>query len=76
MATAMLVVGETGLPALLGILVFHDRTRPGFVPVAVIGFLCAVGGAVALSRFGEAETARPAGADGPDQDAAASSTTS
>jgi drug/metabolite transporter (DMT)-like permease len=77
LATAMLVVGETGLPALLGVLVFHDRTRPGFVPVAVVGFLCAVGGAVALSRFGEADTAHPAGgADGPDQDAAASSTTS
>ena len=76
LATATLVVGETGLPALLGVLVFHDRTRPGFVPVAVVGFLCAVGGAVALSRFGEADTPRPGGADGPDQDAAASSTTS
>lgn len=54
LATAMLVVGETAVPALLGITLFHDHTRPGFVPVAVIGFLCAVGGALSLSRFGEA----------------------
>ncbi|MBW8802645.1 MAG: hypothetical protein JF587_02110 [Catenulisporales bacterium] len=54
LATAMLVVGETGMPALLGITMFHDHTRHGFVPVAVVGFVCAVGGAVALSRFGEA----------------------
>ncbi|MEY9889319.1 drug/metabolite transporter (DMT)-like permease [Catenulispora sp. MAP12-49] len=53
-ATATLVVGETGLPALLGFTLFHDHTRHGFVPVAVVGFLCAVGGAVSLSRFGEA----------------------
>jgi drug/metabolite transporter (DMT)-like permease len=54
LATATLVVGETGLPALIGFVFLHDHTRTGFVPVAVIGFLCAVGGAVALSRFGEA----------------------
>jgi drug/metabolite transporter (DMT)-like permease len=53
LATATLVVGETGLPALLGFTVLHDHARPGFGPVALIGFLCAVGGAVALSRFGE-----------------------
>ncbi|MEZ0115596.1 drug/metabolite transporter (DMT)-like permease [Catenulispora sp. EB89] len=60
MATATLVVGETGLPALLGFTLFHDHTRHGFAPVAVVGFLCAVGGAVALSRFGEAQ-AGPSG---------------
>ncbi len=77
LATAMLVVGETGLPALLGILFFHDHTRAGFEPVAVIGFLCAVGGAVALSRFGEAEASDPPKADGAGgHGAAASSTTS
>lgn len=71
LATAMLVVGETGIPALLGITMFHDHTRPGFVPVAVVGFVCAVGGAVALSRFGEAEGSAAAreGA-GEDRDAA------
>src|SRR4051794_5719563 len=78
LATAMLVVGETGMPALLGITMFHDHTRPGFTPVAVVGFVCAVGGAVALSRFGEAEgsTSAPDAADteegaaGQDADAA------
>jgi drug/metabolite transporter (DMT)-like permease len=69
MATATLVVGETGLPALLGFTLFHDHTRHGFVPVAVVGFLSAVGGAVALSRFGEAE----AQANGGDQGAGAAS---
>ena len=72
MATATLVVGETGLPALLGFTVLHDHTRHGFVPVAVAGFLCAVGGAVALSRFGEAEVPAP-GADGQDVEAVSGS---
>jgi drug/metabolite transporter (DMT)-like permease len=72
MATATLVVGETGLPALLGFTLFHDHTRHGFVPVAVIGFLCAVGGAVALSRFGEAGA--PESASGTAQDAESSAT--
>jgi hypothetical protein len=66
------VVGETGLPALLGFTLFHDHTRHGFVPVAVIGFLCAVGGAVALSRFGEAGA--PESASGTAQDAESSAT--
>ncbi|MBS2535496.1 hypothetical protein KGQ20_22290 [Catenulispora sp. NF23] len=66
MATATLVVGETGLPALLGFTLFHDHTRHGFVPVAVVGFLCAVGGAVALSRFGEAEPHQSGPGDGQD----------
>lgn len=57
LATAMLVVGETALPALLGVVLFHDHTRSGYQPVATIGFLCAVGGAIALSRFGEAAPA-------------------
>jgi drug/metabolite transporter (DMT)-like permease len=59
---ATLVVAETAVPALIGILVFGDRTRPGYVPVAAIGFLLAVAGAVALARFGEpaAEPAEPA----------------
>jgi drug/metabolite transporter (DMT)-like permease len=64
LATAMLVVGETALPALLGVVLFHDHTRGGFEPVAVLGFLCAVGGAIALSRFGEAAPAHPGPDDG------------
>jgi drug/metabolite transporter (DMT)-like permease len=71
LATAMLVVGETVVPALLGVTLFDDHTRPGFAPVAVVGFVCAVGGAVTLSRFGEAEAPSDAAGDG--QDAAAAS---
>jgi drug/metabolite transporter (DMT)-like permease len=71
LATAMLVVGETALPALLGVLVFHDHTRPGFAWVAVLGFLCAVGGAVSLSRFGEAGPAHATGTDDPSDEATA-----
>ena len=52
-ATSALVVGETTIPALVGLLFLGDSTRPGFVVVGVIGFLCAVGGALALSRYGE-----------------------
>jgi drug/metabolite transporter (DMT)-like permease len=52
-ATAMLVVGETVFPALVGILALGDRTRPGFTPVAVAGFALAIAAALALARFGE-----------------------
>jgi drug/metabolite transporter (DMT)-like permease len=51
--SAAVVVGETALPALVGILALGDHPRPGFAPVAVLGFLLAVIGALALSRFGE-----------------------
>ena len=51
--SAAVVVGETALPALVGILALGDHTRSGFVPVAVAGFLLAVAGALVLSRFGE-----------------------
>jgi drug/metabolite transporter (DMT)-like permease len=55
-ATAMMVVGETVMPALIGVLVLGDRTRPGFVPVAIAGFAIAIAAAVALARFGEPQT--------------------
>lgn len=52
-ATAAMVVGETALPALLGVLLLGDHPRPGFGLVAIVGFLAAVGGALPLSRYGE-----------------------
>jgi drug/metabolite transporter (DMT)-like permease len=52
-ATAGMVVGETVMPAAVGVLALGDGTRPGFVPVAVGGFVLAVAGALALGRFGE-----------------------
>jgi len=56
MATAMLVVGETVFPALVGLLALGDHSRPGYGTVAVGGFLIAVAAAVALARFGEVTT--------------------
>jgi drug/metabolite transporter (DMT)-like permease len=70
LATAMLVVGETLFPAILGVVLFHDHTKHGFAPVATLGFVCAVGGALALSRFGEAAPAHGL-ACSPDQELAA-----
>jgi drug/metabolite transporter (DMT)-like permease len=55
--SAAVVVGETAIPAVVGILVLGDHTRPGLAPAAVLGFLLAVAGALGLSRFGEPATA-------------------
>jgi drug/metabolite transporter (DMT)-like permease len=51
--TAATVAGETLLPAIVGIIVFGDHTREGFVPVAVAGFVATLAGAAGLARFGE-----------------------
>lgn len=60
-ATAPLVVGETVAPALVGILLLGDHTRPGWGWVALVGFVVAVGGAISLARHGEIEA--PAAAE-------------
>ncbi|HVW42716.1 MAG TPA: hypothetical protein VHC18_15325 [Amycolatopsis sp.] len=52
-ATALMVVGETVLPSVIGVALLGDATRPGFAPVAVTGFALAVAAALALARFGE-----------------------
>jgi drug/metabolite transporter (DMT)-like permease len=52
-ATASMVLTETAPPALLGVLLLGDGTRPGMVPLAVLGFVVAVAGALTLARFGE-----------------------
>jgi drug/metabolite transporter (DMT)-like permease len=59
--TAAVIVGETVLPALVGVYVLGDRTRPGFIPVAVAGFMISIAGAILLARFGEPETAAVSG---------------
>ncbi|MFG2892937.1 hypothetical protein [Streptomyces sp. NPDC048248] len=79
-ATAALVVGETVVPGILGVLWLGDASRPGFAWVAVLGFVVAVAGAVAVAWFGEPEadagsvtgdeaagTAAVTGAGGPPQ---------
>ena len=50
---AALVVGETAVPALIGLTLLGDSARPGYGIVGVFGFLMAVGGALALARFAE-----------------------
>jgi hypothetical protein len=56
-ATAGLVLGETVGPAAVGVAWLGDRTREGLAWLAVLGFLVAVIGALALARFGEAPVA-------------------
>jgi drug/metabolite transporter (DMT)-like permease len=51
--TAATVAGETLLPAVVGILVFGDHTRPGTAPIAIAGFAVTLAGAAGLVRFGE-----------------------
>lgn len=50
---AALVVGETTVPAVIGLALLGDSARPGYGLVGVFGFLLAVGGALALARFAE-----------------------
>jgi drug/metabolite transporter (DMT)-like permease len=51
--TAAVVIAETILPAIVGVVVLGDGTRPGLVWLAVLGFAIAVSGALMLARFGE-----------------------
>lgn len=53
--SALVVIGETILPAVVGVALWHDRTRPGWALVAVVGFALAVSGALALARFADPE---------------------
>lgn len=55
-ATAALVVGETVLPGIIGVLWLGDTSREGFAWMAVLGFLLAVAGAVAVAWFGEPDS--------------------
>jgi drug/metabolite transporter (DMT)-like permease len=63
-ATAGLVIGETIGPALVGVVWLGDRTRDGLEWLAVLGFLVAVAGALALARFGEAPVSGGGAVDG------------
>ena len=63
-ATAAMVIGETVGPALVGVVWLGDRTREGLAWLAVLGFVVAVAGALALARFGEAPIASGGEAEG------------
>lgn len=60
-ATAGMVIGETIGPAVVGVVWLGDRTREGLGWLAVLGFVVAVVGALALARFGEAPVEVSAG---------------
>lgn len=69
-ATAALVVGETILPGIIGVLLLGDASRAGFAWMAILGFVLAVAGAVAVAWFGEPDShgatpAAPTEADEP-----------
>lgn len=53
-ATAALVVGETVVPGIIGVVFLGDTARPGLGWVVVLGFIGAVAGAVAVAVFGAA----------------------
>jgi drug/metabolite transporter (DMT)-like permease len=61
---ASVVVAETAVPALVGVLALGDRTRPGMVPAAVAGFVLSVVGALVLARFAEPGGASESGGTG------------
>lgn len=51
-ATAALVVGETVVPGIIGVVFLGDSARPGLGWVVALGFVGAVAGAVAVAVFG------------------------
>ncbi|MEV6851832.1 hypothetical protein [Actinoplanes sp. NPDC051411] len=51
--SALVILGETALPAVAGIVLWHDRTRAGWTAAAVLGFALAVAGSLVLARFAE-----------------------
>ncbi|HEX6933435.1 MAG TPA: hypothetical protein VF162_14915 [Streptosporangiaceae bacterium] len=53
-ATAAVILVETIPPAIVGVLLLGDTTRPGRAGLAAAGFALALASAIALARFGEA----------------------
>ena len=49
-SSAPLVVGQTLVPALVGIWVLGDSVRDGWAAAVTIGMAAAIGGAIVLSR--------------------------
>ncbi|MFT4044983.1 MAG: EamA/RhaT family transporter [Gordonia sp. (in: high G+C Gram-positive bacteria)] len=53
--TAVLVVGETAGPSLIGVLFLGDTAKPGFGLLALVGFIGAVIGAVLVAWYGSGD---------------------
>jgi drug/metabolite transporter (DMT)-like permease len=66
--TAGLVIGETVLPSVVGVIALGDTTRRGFIPVAVVGFAVAIASSLMLAKYGSLE--EPDESDEPDEPAA------
>ncbi|MDS1115375.1 DMT family transporter [Gordonia westfalica] len=64
-ASASLVVGETVVPGVIGIVVLGDTVRAGWGPVAVIAFVAAVVGAVVVAMSPVVEEVERAGESAP-----------
>jgi hypothetical protein len=50
-ATSSLVLTQTAVPALVGVLLLGDQVRPGGAGFAVLGLALAVAGAATLARY-------------------------
>jgi hypothetical protein len=59
-AAAALVVGETVVPGVTGVVLLGDAARPGLGWLVAVAFAGAVAGAVAIATFGAADHARAA----------------
>jgi drug/metabolite transporter (DMT)-like permease len=64
-ATAAVILIETVPPAIVGVLLLGDKTRPGMAGLAIAGFIIALVSAIALARFGEAGGHSTAAQPGP-----------
>jgi len=64
-ATAAVILVETVPPAIVGVTLLGDTTRPGMTGLAVAGFVLALVSAVALARFGEAGVDKAPARQGP-----------
>ncbi|WAC57268.1 EamA/RhaT family transporter [Gordonia sp. SL306] len=53
--TAVLVVGETAGPSLVGVLFLNDTAKPGLGWLAIVGFIGAVIGAVLVAWYGSGD---------------------
>jgi drug/metabolite transporter (DMT)-like permease len=51
--TATMTVGETVVPAALGLALLGDTIRHGSAPVIAVGFIVSLAGTLALARFGD-----------------------
>jgi drug/metabolite transporter (DMT)-like permease len=59
-AAAALVVGETVVPGVIGVVLLGDTAQPGLLWLAGVAFVGAVAGAVAVAMFGAAQQAHGA----------------